>query len=267
MPKISAVVDRIMPMLQKGLTYKQIGALTGMARSTISYQAIKAGMGKPQRKHDWTAINRFLAEGGSIQICCEQFGVSESTLYKAMNKDRAPRAIVRTEKNCLRCGVLLIGKWQRKFCTSECSRLHEISRAPYHACQFCGRMFKSGWRTHVANCDPNGNPNRNSRGVLAWKRRLKDALVDAFGGKCRECGYAKCRRSLTFHHLDPLTKSFTISGSNKNNRGLIFEEAKKCTLLCMNCHGEVHEGVRHITIDDGLKQVWKTLGSAPQAVC
>jgi len=60
------------------------------------------------------------------------------------------------------------------------------------------------------------------------------------GGKCEKCGYNKCDRALDFHHDDPNKKDFSVSSN-----GWSFERRKKevdkCSLLCSNCHREVHD--------------------------
>jgi hypothetical protein len=60
------------------------------------------------------------------------------------------------------------------------------------------------------------------------------------GGKCIYCGYNKCPRSLVFHHRDPTTKSFGISGNYGLGWPLLQAELDKCDLICANCHGEIH---------------------------
>ena len=62
-----------------------------------------------------------------------------------------------------------------------------------------------------------------------------------------KCGYNRCNRALTFHHLRD--KSFIISGSHTRSWEAILEELKKCVLLCQNCHNELHDGL--FTIDPG----------------
>jgi len=62
---------------------------------------------------------------------------------------------------------------------------------------------------------------------------------------CTLCGYNKCAHALEFHHRNPEEKEFYISASNVRRRGWIeaIDEMNKCTLLCSNCHREVHKGV------------------------
>jgi len=76
------------------------------------------------------------------------------------------------------------------------------------------------------------------------RRILKQALVKAFGGSCCCCGYDKNLSSLTFHHLDPDSKSFTF-GKTRITEGIhdrFAEEAAKCVLVCNNCHSEITAG-------------------------
>ena len=71
-------------------------------------------------------------------------------------------------------------------------------------------------------------------------RATKHLIVHLKGGKCERCGYNKCIRALDFHHLRD--KSFTISSAadSSGNIPKIIEEIKKCTMICSNCHRELH---------------------------
>jgi hypothetical protein len=79
--------------------------------------------------------------------------------------------------------------------------------------------------------------------VAQRRRRVKQMLVDEAGGRCRLCGYDRCVAALQFHHVDPAEKLFGL-GSKGVTRGIEFarEEARKCVLLCANCHAEVEGG-------------------------
>lgn len=80
--------------------------------------------------------------------------------------------------------------------------------------------------------------------VINSRRNKKEKLVQLFGGKCKLCGYKRYSGALDFHHLNPRTKSFALSV-----RGLcyswktVLKEAKKCALLCKNCHTEVGNNI------------------------
>ncbi len=75
------------------------------------------------------------------------------------------------------------------------------------------------------------------------RRKVKRILVAEAGGRCSRCGYDRCIAALQFHHLDPSAKSFTLS-SKGVTRGIdrARAEARKCILLCANCHAEVEAG-------------------------
>lgn len=73
---------------------------------------------------------------------------------------------------------------------------------------------------------------------------LKNHLIRQAGGKCYKCGYNKCKANLTFHHVTPNLKLGTISQYISGVRAQRAKaEAKKCVLLCQNCHTEYHQGV------------------------
>lgn len=65
------------------------------------------------------------------------------------------------------------------------------------------------------------------------------------GNQCRVCGHSNLV-ALDFHHLDPVRKSFKMSGAQISNRSwtAIVKEALKCILLCANCHREEHDRLR-----------------------
>jgi DNA-directed RNA polymerase subunit RPC12/RpoP len=81
-----------------------------------------------------------------------------------------------------------------------------------------------------------------SASVMRHRRRLKEQLVAEAGGRCLLCGYDKRPRALEFHHIDPKLKRFALS-----RKGITLSiealraEARKCVLLCSNCHAEVED--------------------------
>ena len=75
--------------------------------------------------------------------------------------------------------------------------------------------------------------------VKTRRQKIRSMLLDEFGRKCSKCGYDKCEAALEFHHLDPNEKELKIA-TNSRSYDLILEEARKCVLLCANCHREAH---------------------------
>jgi hypothetical protein len=75
--------------------------------------------------------------------------------------------------------------------------------------------------------------------------------VSEAGGACRLCGYDRYPGALHFHHLDPGEKRFRLSEQGATRSlSLLREEARKCVLLCANCHAEVEGGMMIVRADD-----------------
>ena len=79
-----------------------------------------------------------------------------------------------------------------------------------------------------------------SETVSNFRRRRKANLIQVLGCKCTLCGYDKCVGALEFHHIEPENKSYQLSTGNCHSLKEDLEEAKKCLLVCANCHREIH---------------------------
>jgi hypothetical protein len=79
--------------------------------------------------------------------------------------------------------------------------------------------------------------------VTRRHRKLKQRLVDEAGGGCAVCGYARCLGNLHFHHVVPADKAFEIQMGLGKSIAAYREEARKCVLVCANCHGEIEAGL------------------------
>ena len=94
------------------------------------------------------------------------------------------------------------------------------------------------------------NPEGKSKHL---KRQNKNRYIQRakykmlLGGKCENCGYSKCLNALQFHHKDPTQKKFTISdaifGMGSITEENLQNEITKCSLLCANCHAELHSNI------------------------
>jgi transposase len=84
----------------------------------------------------------------------------------------------------------------------------------------------------------------NSAAVAARRRAVKAELVAEAGGRCAACGFDAYAGALQFHHRDPATKAFALSDQGVT-RALASAraEARKCILLCANCHAMVEAGL------------------------
>ena len=79
--------------------------------------------------------------------------------------------------------------------------------------------------------------------VTRRHRKIEQTLVDLAGGACAVCGYDRTLVDLHFHHVDPSTKSFGVSIAGGNSLAAYAAEARKCVLVCANCHGEIEAGL------------------------
>jgi len=70
------------------------------------------------------------------------------------------------------------------------------------------------------------------------KKRITLASRFAVWCGCQVCGYKKCSAALEYHHPN-INKKFNVKGK-KRSRAEMKAEIRKCTILCANCHKEVH---------------------------
>lgn len=89
-----------------------------------------------------------------------------------------------------------------------------------------------------------------SQAVSRRRRKVKAILIAEAGGACILCGYSRSVRALEFHHLDPGAKRFGLSSQGlARSLETMRVEARKCVLLCSNCHAEVEDGLVSVPIN------------------
>ena len=88
-----------------------------------------------------------------------------------------------------------------------------------------------------------------SEAVSRRRLRIKQILVAEAGGKCSVCGYSRNVAALHFHHLEPSEKVIPLSAWGMSySLDTLRAEARKCVLLCSNCHAEVENGGSTVSI-------------------
>ena len=153
--------------------------------------------------------------------------------------------------HCTRCNAVIPnrlfidGKQRvlstRRYCIS-CKPFGKKGRVPQEGkedirhCLTCKKPYiynksKGSTLTRCGSCLVNAN-----------RVNRKEFLVKHLGGKCVLCGYDKCVKALHFHHIEPSSKKFTVSGNHCRNMVDLLKEVEKCCLLCANCHTEVEAG-------------------------
>lgn len=96
----------------------------------------------------------------------------------------------------------------------------------------------------------------NSVYVKNHIKKRKADLIKVFHSKCCLCGFNAFQEALEFHHVNPEEKKFGLSDSNAITKALDkqLEEAKKCILVCSNCHRGIHAG--HLTIPSDYQKFY-----------
>jgi hypothetical protein len=90
---------------------------------------------------------------------------------------------------------------------------------------------------------------RNSIERICIRAERKRKLVEEMGGCCSKCGYSKNLAALDFHHKNSDTKKFCIAEfTTILSFEHLQEEAKKCVILCRNCHAEQHNPILKLKI-------------------
>ena len=126
-------------------------------------------------------------------------------------------------------------------------------------CSVCG-ITKDESEFYVRNKNKNGSVNlRNeckschSNGEME-RYYQKQKFIDSKKTPCAKCGEKRIR-CISFHHIDPSKKEFTIGKIRKSNLDKFIQEIDKCICLCLNCHHDFHylNETLGITLDDYLK--------------
>jgi transposase-like protein len=215
-----------------GRSIESVAREAGRDPSTVAYWARKHGAvsAHAERHRSKGSISReVLAElvnrGLSIRAMAADLGVSQATVRHWLGKYglRTARAQRRRTRNDA-LEVLPGGD--------------VMSICPEHGhTRFRERGDGQGWRCLACRAEH----------VQRRRRRIKEILVREAGGACVICGYDRSPAALHFHHLDPSTKEFHMShGGVTRSLEAAHAEARKCALLCANCHAEVEVGAATI---------------------
>ena len=94
--------------------------------------------------------------------------------------------------------------------------------------------------------------NNNSQNVINFVKNRKLNLISVFNGKCCLCGFNQFSEALEFHHVIPEEKEFPLSSNVMKSLDKQLNEARKCVLVCANCHRGIHGG--YLQIPDDYKK-------------
>jgi transposase len=223
--------DRLVALLEEGLSLDGIARRTDRSPSTVSYWLAKHGLHAngaarfaPRGQLDRETLAALVAQGLSAPAIAERLECSHHMVRhwlkhhglktrQAHNREAARDALARGQRLA------------ELTCREHGLALHVLEGRGSYRCCLC-------------RADAVGN----------WRRRLKRTLIAEAGGRCVLCGYDRCPGALQFHHLDPTTKSYSLSHQGvTRSLARARAEAKKCVLLCATCHAEVETGFTSLT--------------------
>jgi transposase len=215
--------SRLAAEFEEGRSLSEIARALGVHPSTVGYWAAKHGLEPPHAK-------KYARRGAPDRQQLEQLVAEGATLKEIATALERSTATVR--------------HWLQRWGIERVDQRHNQlpPDAPRDVEMSCPRHGLTRFRLdkrrsyRCLRC-------RQER-VAERRRMVKRILVAEAGGCCNRCGYDRCIAALQFHHVDPSTKSFTVS-NNGVTRSLerAREEARKCVLLCANCHAEVEAGL------------------------
>jgi transposase len=223
-------------LLGQGLSVEKIAKRFGKDPSTVSYWMVKHGLEAVNReKHaakggiEREQLEALVEAGLTTAELAAALGLSKGTVRHWMrryglrtlnSRGKRPAEVARAGKEA---GLLTL--------TMTCAHHGEtefyLEGRGYYRCKRC--------RTEA---------------VVRRRRKVKAILVSEAGGRCCLCGYDRCPAALEFHHLDPIEKRLEI-----NHKGIALAlealrvEARKCVLLCANCHAEVENGFAFVPVE------------------
>jgi transposase-like protein len=220
--------------LADGMSLEKIGEATGRHPSTVSYwlkkhglRALGADRHSAKQSIDPARI-RELAEGGAtIREICEELDAGYSSV---------------------RYWIVKLG-----LATERMRRVRQFDEARKQGLKRVqAKCRRHGQTVFVMRTDGAFRCRQcNSEAVAARRRRVKQILVGEAGGACAICGYNDHPSALEFHHLDPTLKAFGVSRRGVTRSiDAVREEARKCILLCANCHAKVEAGAADVPVND-----------------
>ncbi len=212
----------LIEMLDEGLSLAEIGRRVGRHESTVAYWTSKYDLEANGRE-------RYAAKGALARSELERLvrsGLSAGEIASKLGRSKT------TVRHWLR-EYGLTTSWGDRRKASEDGERELTLECSLHGRTTFLRRSRGGYRCAKCRADA----------VSRRRRRVKQILIEEAGGSCRLCGYDRCVAALHFHHVDPTEKRFSLS-----HRGVARSleraraEARKCVLLCSNCHAEVEAG-------------------------
>lgn len=210
-------------LLGQGLSLAEIGRRFDRHEATVAYWVKKHGLAAANRE-------KHLAKGGIDRDRLQKLaseGLSTAEIADAVGRSKS------TVRHWLREYDLKTQWAERRRCFSKGESWLQL-RCTTHGLTTFRLRSDGGYRCTQCRADA----------VSRRRRKVKRVLVEEAGGCCALCGYERSVAALQFHHVTRSDKRFALS-----HRGVTRslesarQEARKCVLLCANCHAEVEAGI------------------------
>jgi transposase len=219
-------------LLNRGLSLESISKRFGMHPSTVGYWVGKHGL-SAAHAHKHTArggiprsrLETLVEAGGTHRSIAAELEVSVATVRHWLKQYGLETQSTTSRRQSI------TGKAAARISIQRTCKVH----GPTEFALYTGGTYR------CVRC--------RAEAVSRRRRDVRTILVREAGGRCALCGYDQYVGALQFHHMDPSAKTFALSG-----RGLtrslerLREEARKCLLLCANCHAEVEGGARELSL-------------------
>ena len=218
--------DWLEAKLAEGRSIESIAKEVGKHPSTVGYWVTKHGLRSAHAaKHAARggvareALEPLVLEGLSIRAIAERLEVSYATIQH----------------------------WARRYdlTTVRAERLRDTERARLAGDKMIELICaQHGPTTFIRKADGGFRCRQcRSEAVVKRRRHVKAVLIEEAGGRCVLCGYDRSPAALQFHHVEPGAKAFAIAHRGvTRSLAAARAEARKCVLLCANCHAEVEAG-------------------------
>jgi transposase len=215
-------------LLSQGLSLAEIGRRFDRHEATVAYWVGKHGLEAANRdKHaprgalQKDDLTQLVGEGASIAAIADRLGCAQGTVKHWLRRYGLRTSGQRTDGPSTNAAKSAGNVYIQRTCRHHGLTDFWLEGRGYYRCQRCR------WEA-----------------VSRRRRKVKQILVQEAGGRCRLCGYDRYVGALHFHHIDPADKGFELSQQGvTRSLARARVEARKCVLLCSNCHAEVEAGI------------------------
>lgn len=225
-------------LLAQGVSVERIAKRFGKDPSTVSYWVKKYRLASSYRdKHaakggiERERLEKLVEAGSTIAEIAEEVGLSKGAVRHwlrvyGLRTKRARGERVKLARAAKAKGLLRV----RMACPRHGDSDFVLEGRGYYRCVRC-----------------------RAESVVRHRQKVKAVLVQEAGGQCVICGYSRHIPALEFHHLDPDLKRLGLSSQGVTySLARLRAEAKKCVLLCANCHREVEDGLASLPLEFSL---------------